>query len=372
MEKNSTPAAATLFSGEAWFDPIEAELRERVRGILERAIVAAAGHPDVVTLAAGRAVSRAARSRPSTGDRPSTGREDQLAPLGRKERPLGGPFGETPGCLSLSDFESNSTGGQRRIVRRVGLETETRRGIVGANRRSTAYFSAAVTRMSCSATWAANSITGRAALEPGHADFTIDRAHAVLTSSLRLLECEDRATGQQQRFGDVTVWSPGNAARPCPRALVNSEPMLLFEHGEHRVREPGLKFGRPGPPRIASGQRGFEVSDVLRRHNGALRRPAGQGARDGCAARGSGLIPRPRTKSSRSSNSIMFDGAGNSGYSRSQAKRDRRTSGSFASNPSRASRYRHRAGRMPRSGTPSGAREPVPRARSAPGLPRLG
>src|SRR5205823_2995991 len=38
MEKNSTTEAASLFAGEAWFDPIEAELRERVRGFLEEMI----------------------------------------------------------------------------------------------------------------------------------------------------------------------------------------------------------------------------------------------------------------------------------------------------------------------------------------------
>ena len=38
MDKNSTTDAAPLFSGEAWFDPIEAELRERVRGFLEEMI----------------------------------------------------------------------------------------------------------------------------------------------------------------------------------------------------------------------------------------------------------------------------------------------------------------------------------------------
>ena len=38
MEKNSTTDATPLFSGEAWFDPIEAELRERVRGFLEEMI----------------------------------------------------------------------------------------------------------------------------------------------------------------------------------------------------------------------------------------------------------------------------------------------------------------------------------------------
>src|ERR1700745_3470087 len=38
MEENSTTAAAPLFAGEAWFDPIEAELRERVRLFLEEMI----------------------------------------------------------------------------------------------------------------------------------------------------------------------------------------------------------------------------------------------------------------------------------------------------------------------------------------------
>ena len=38
MEKNSTTDAAPLFAGEAWFDPIETELRERIRGFLEEMI----------------------------------------------------------------------------------------------------------------------------------------------------------------------------------------------------------------------------------------------------------------------------------------------------------------------------------------------
>src|SRR4051794_41909984 len=37
MDENSTerPAEAALFAGEAWFDPIEAGLRERIRGFIE-------------------------------------------------------------------------------------------------------------------------------------------------------------------------------------------------------------------------------------------------------------------------------------------------------------------------------------------------
>src|SRR5689334_1632062 len=38
MSKNSTTEAAGLFAGEAWFDPIEAALRERVRGFLEELV----------------------------------------------------------------------------------------------------------------------------------------------------------------------------------------------------------------------------------------------------------------------------------------------------------------------------------------------
>ena len=38
MEKNSTTNAAALFAGPAWFDPIEAELRERIRQLIENMI----------------------------------------------------------------------------------------------------------------------------------------------------------------------------------------------------------------------------------------------------------------------------------------------------------------------------------------------
>ena len=38
MGKNSMTEAAPLFAGEAWFDPIEAELRERIRQLLENMI----------------------------------------------------------------------------------------------------------------------------------------------------------------------------------------------------------------------------------------------------------------------------------------------------------------------------------------------
>ncbi|MBV8520658.1 MAG: transposase [Acetobacteraceae bacterium] len=38
MDKNSTTDASPLLTGEVWFDPIEAELRERVRGFLEEMV----------------------------------------------------------------------------------------------------------------------------------------------------------------------------------------------------------------------------------------------------------------------------------------------------------------------------------------------
>ena len=40
MDEGSTKAAngTTLFAGEAWFDPIEAGIRERVRGFIEELI----------------------------------------------------------------------------------------------------------------------------------------------------------------------------------------------------------------------------------------------------------------------------------------------------------------------------------------------
>jgi len=41
MEENSTKTdadGATLFAGDAWFDPIEAGIRERVRGFIEELI----------------------------------------------------------------------------------------------------------------------------------------------------------------------------------------------------------------------------------------------------------------------------------------------------------------------------------------------
>src|SRR5690348_4950318 len=75
MDEDSTerPAEAALFAGEAWFDPIEAGLRERIRGFIEELL------EQELTAALGR--RRHGRG-PSPGHR-----------HGRRERRLTGSFG---------------------------------------------------------------------------------------------------------------------------------------------------------------------------------------------------------------------------------------------------------------------------------------
>ena len=64
MEQNSTTTDASgtgLFSGEAWFDPIEAGIRERVRGfieeLLEQELTAALGRTRHERAVGGQALS---------------------------------------------------------------------------------------------------------------------------------------------------------------------------------------------------------------------------------------------------------------------------------------------------------------------------
>jgi transposase-like protein len=73
-EDSTTPAAAPLFAGAAWFDPIEAGLRERVRGFIEGLI------EEELTAALGR--GRYERGGPAKGYR-----------HGRRSRRLTGSFG---------------------------------------------------------------------------------------------------------------------------------------------------------------------------------------------------------------------------------------------------------------------------------------
>jgi len=75
MDRNSTtPATTALFAGEAWFDPIEAGLRERVRGFIEEMVEQ--------ELAAALGRERYARGVGSKGHRNGT-----------RERQLTGSFG---------------------------------------------------------------------------------------------------------------------------------------------------------------------------------------------------------------------------------------------------------------------------------------
>ena len=75
MDRNSTtPDATELFAGEAWFDPIEAGLRDRVRSFIEEMV------EQERAAALGR--ERYARSADSKGYRNGT-----------RERQLTGSFG---------------------------------------------------------------------------------------------------------------------------------------------------------------------------------------------------------------------------------------------------------------------------------------
>ena len=61
MEDGSTAADGTMvFTGEAWFDPIEAGLRERVRGFIEELVERELRRRWGVAAASGRQASRRA------------------------------------------------------------------------------------------------------------------------------------------------------------------------------------------------------------------------------------------------------------------------------------------------------------------------
>ena len=189
-------------------------------------------------------------------------REDQLAPFGRKERRRR-PFDEHPGVRRTEQFH----GGQHGIVRRVRLEpecfqeprAEAAKDGVFLGRGDQDVLLGDVGR---------GLDHWQGTLEPGHADLTIDRAHAVLTGCLRLLEREDRAPEQQQRVGDVTL---GCLEAPLVLAagLGEQRAHVFFEHGERCVRKPGLKFDDLSH-QDCDAAHGFKVRNVLRRHDSAL------------------------------------------------------------------------------------------------------
>jgi transposase-like protein len=72
MDRNSTtPAATELFAGEAWFDPIEAGLRDRVRGFIEEMVeqelATALGRERYARSAGGKGYRNGTRERQLTG-----------------------------------------------------------------------------------------------------------------------------------------------------------------------------------------------------------------------------------------------------------------------------------------------------------------
>jgi putative transposase len=107
MDEDSTkePAEAALFAGEAWFDPIEMALRERIRGFIEELL------EQELTEALGR--QRHGRG-PSPGHR-----------HGRRERRLAGSFG--PVAISVPRARLRAEDGATREWRSAALPRYARR-----------------------------------------------------------------------------------------------------------------------------------------------------------------------------------------------------------------------------------------------------
>jgi putative transposase len=101
MDENSTerPAEAALFAGETWFDPIEAGLRERIRGFIEELL------EQELTAALGR---------PRHGRGPSPGHRH-----GHRERRLTGSFG--PVAISVPRARLRAEDGATREWRSAAL-----------------------------------------------------------------------------------------------------------------------------------------------------------------------------------------------------------------------------------------------------------
>src|SRR3954447_700629 len=94
MDENSTerPAEAALLAGEAWFDPIEAGLRERIRGFIEELL-----EPGLAPALGRRRHGRG----PSRGHR-----------HGHRERRLTGSFG--PVAIAVPRARLRAEGGSTR------------------------------------------------------------------------------------------------------------------------------------------------------------------------------------------------------------------------------------------------------------------
>ncbi len=109
MEQNSTKADAdstALFAGDAWFDPIETGIRERVRGFIEELL------EQELTAALGRTRHERAEGEPA-GYRNGT-----------RERQLLGSFG--PVELSVPRARMAAEGGGTREWRSASLPRDAR------------------------------------------------------------------------------------------------------------------------------------------------------------------------------------------------------------------------------------------------------
>jgi putative transposase len=97
-DSTTTPAAqaASLFAGEAWFDPIEAGIRERIRGFIE------ALFDEELTAALGRGRCERAVGAPPAGYRNGT-----------RERRLLGSFGPVRVSVPRARLATEGGGGTR-------------------------------------------------------------------------------------------------------------------------------------------------------------------------------------------------------------------------------------------------------------------
>src|SRR3954452_17250014 len=104
MDENSTERPA-LLTGEAWFDPIEAGLRERIRGFIEELL------EQELTAVLGR---------PRHGRGPSPGHRH-----GHRERRLNGPLGAVGGSVARARLRAED--GSTREWRSAALPRYARR-----------------------------------------------------------------------------------------------------------------------------------------------------------------------------------------------------------------------------------------------------
>ena len=126
MTTDSTPAAedSNLFLGEAWFDPIEAGIRDQIRGFIEGLI------EDELATALGRSRYQRRADAPTDGDDPATPEvPDALVPAtghrhGHRRRQLQGSFGAA--LLAVPHARLQAEDGGTRERRSAVLPPQTR------------------------------------------------------------------------------------------------------------------------------------------------------------------------------------------------------------------------------------------------------